>query len=110
MALTAKETLLLNELPHLATEVKLGDKLVEATPAYKVVYAGSFTTVGGDANEAITVTGALNTDIAFVMVNTAGAVPRSIVSADVAADAINVVMSGDPAADHVLVYQVLRAV
>jgi hypothetical protein len=80
------------------------------TPAYAAVYAGTFTTVGGDASEAITVTGAVATDIVAVTVKTAGATPRSIVAATAATNAINVTMSGDPSTDHVLQYVVFRAV
>lgn len=77
---------------------------------YAVVAAGSFTTAGGDASETITVSGALSTDLAFVVVKTAGATPRSIVAAASATGQINVTMSGDPSTDHVLAYQILRAV
>lgn len=79
-------------------------------PAYAAVYAGTFTTVGGDASEAITVTGAAASDIVAVTVKTAGATPRSIVAATAASNAINVTMSGDPSTDHVLQYVVFRAV
>lgn len=78
-------------------------------PSHVVKYAGSFTTLGGDASESITVTGAAATDLAFVVVKTAGATPRSIVAAAAATNAINVTMSGDPSTDHVLAYQILRA-
>lgn len=79
------------------------------TPSHVVKYAGTFTTLGGDADEAITVTGAAATDIVLISVKTAGATPRSIVSAVADTNAINVVMSGDPSTDHVLQYAVLRA-
>lgn len=72
-------------------------------------YSGNFTTVGGDANETITVTGATSSDIAFVMVKTRGAMPRVVESATCATDAVNVVMSGDPSTDHVLSYVVFRS-
>jgi len=75
----------------------------------QIIASGTFTTVGGDANEAITVTGALSTDIVMVSLKTAGAVPRTVLSAAAAANAVNVVMSGDPDDDHVLQYIVVRA-
>lgn len=78
-------------------------------PSHVVKFAGTFTTAGGDASEAITVTGAAATDIVQVMVKTAGATPRSIVAAAAATNAINVTLSGDPSTDHVLQYVVLRA-
>lgn len=77
--------------------------------SHRVFAAGTFTTVGGDANESITATGALATDLAFVEIRTVGGTPRTIVSAIAATNAINVVFSGDPAADHVVCWQLLRA-
>lgn len=79
------------------------------TPSHVVKFAGTFTTVGGDASESIPVVGALGTDIVMVMVKTAGATPRSIVAAASGTDAIAVTLSGDPSNDHVLQYLVLRA-
>lgn len=80
------------------------------TPSHVVKFAGTFTTVGGDANESISVPGALGTDIVQVSVKTKGAVPVSIVEASAGADAIAVTMSADPAADHVLQYVIFRAI
>jgi hypothetical protein len=79
------------------------------TPSHIVVYAGEFTTAGGDANETITVTGALATDLVHVTLHTKGASPVTILTASASADQIDVVMSGDPSTDHVLTYSVLRA-
>lgn len=78
-------------------------------PSHVVKFAGSFTTAGGDANEQITVSGALNTDIAIVVLHTKGATPRTILTAQAATDAINLEFSGDPSTDHVVRYMVLRA-
>lgn len=78
-------------------------------PSHVVKFAGTFTTLGGDASESITVTGAAATDIVTVTVKTAGGTPRSIVAATAALNAINVTLSGDPSTDHVLQYVVLRA-
>lgn len=88
-------------------------KMLEAVQSFvnfRIVAAGNFTTAGGDAAESIAVSGALASDLAIVMVKTAGAVPRSIVAATAASDAINVTMSGDPSTDHVLSYVLLRDV
>lgn len=95
-------------------------KLLQSVKAYvdasaasaqaKIVYSGSFTTLGGDASETISVSGMLSTDRAFVVVHTAGATPRSIVAAAAANNQINVTMSDDPSTDHVLCYQVIRTV
>lgn len=78
-------------------------------PSHIVVYAGSFTTAGGDAAEVISVSGVLATDIAIVQLHTEGSSPVTVDAAAAATDAINVTMSGDPSTDHVLRYMVLRA-
>lgn len=92
-----------------AGAVTLAKLAAGIAPSHVVKFAGTFTTLGGDAAEAITVTGAAATDIVQVMVKTAGGTPRSIVAAAAATNAINVTMSGDPSTDHVLQYVVLRA-
>lgn len=80
--------------------------LDDNTLAPAQVGSGDFTTVGGDATEVITVTGALPGDTAYVTVKTNGATPRTISSFAVTADTLTVTMSGDPADDHVLSYAV----
>lgn len=80
------------------------------TPSHIVVYAGEFTTAGGDADETISVSGVVATDLVHVTVHTAGATPRTVVDASAGTDQIDVDMSGDPSTDHVLTYSVLRAV
>lgn len=111
MSLSANDKFLLNNrMGKLASQVGLGTLLETAlSEPYIIKYAGSFTTVGGDASESITVTGATSSDIALVFVKTAGATPRSVVAAAAGTNAIAVTMSGDPSTDHVLVYVVLRA-
>lgn len=79
------------------------------TPSHIVVFAGEFTTAGGDADETIPVVGLLDTDLVVVTMQTAGASPVTIVDAAAAADQINVDMSGDPSTDHVLTYVAYRA-
>jgi hypothetical protein len=83
--------------------------VIDASSQYRLIKAGSFTTAGGDATESITVSGALSTDIAFVVLKTVGATPRTVLTAVAAADAITVVLSGDPSTDHVLSYMLLRS-
>jgi hypothetical protein len=92
-----------------AGAVTLAKLAAGVTPSHVIKYAGSFTTLGGDASETITVTGAAATDIVVVTVKTAGATPRSVVAAAAALNSIAVTMSGDPSTDHVLYYHVLRA-
>lgn len=98
------------------TNAKIADAAVSLenldagiTPSHIVVAAGSFTTLGGDANEAITVSGATSADIAIVSLQVKGGTPRTILTAVAATNAINVVMSGDPSTDHVISYMLLRA-
>lgn len=92
-----------------AGSVTLAKLAAGVTPSHVVKFAGSFTTAGGDANESITVSGCLNTDIAIVVLHTKGGTPRTILTAQAATDAINLEFSGDPSTDHVVSYMVLRA-
>lgn len=78
-------------------------------PSHMIVYAGQPTTVGGAAAEAITVTGALNTDLAFVQMVDDGTNNVTIVDAVVTADTLTVTFSGDPGNDAVINYQLVRA-
>lgn len=78
-------------------------------PSHIVKFAGTFTTAGGDANESISVAGVLGTDLCFVQLKTKGGTPRTILTAVCGTDTIDMVLSGDPSTDHVIVYQVLRA-
>ena len=103
--LTTDKKALLNTMNSSAYKAGLGDLL-----GVNVLAAGTFTTVGGDATESITVTGAASGDIAIVTLKTAGAVPRTITTASVGTNAITVTMSGDPSTDHVLQYIVVRNV
>lgn len=70
--------------------------------------AGKHTTAGGDATEVISVPGATAADIALVTLQTAGAVPRTVVKAEAGADSITVTMSGDPSTDHVLCWALVQ--
>ena len=129
MAISDNDKYLLNNyMGGLANKVQLGTLIESAeegglanaavslehldsgiAPSHVVKFAGTFTTAGGDANEAITVTGAAATDIAMVVLHTVGATPRTILTAQAATNAINLVFSGDPSTDHVVRYMVLRA-
>lgn len=92
-----------------AAAVTLAKLAAGITPSHIVKFAGEFTTAGGDANESITVAGALGTDIAIVTLKTKGASPVTILTAVAATDAITIVMSADPSTDHVISYMILRA-
>lgn len=74
-----------------------------------VKFGGQHTTVGGGAAEAITVTGALATDLAFVQLVDDGTNNVSVLSAAVTADTLTVTFSADPGNDAVINYQLIRA-
>lgn len=78
-------------------------------PSHMIVFAGQPTTVGGAAAEAITVTGALSTDLAFVQMVNDGTNNTTIVNAVVTANTLTVTFSADPGADAVINYQIVRA-
>ena len=77
-------------------------------PSHYVFAAGVHTTVGGAAAEAITVAGALATDVAIVFYNTTNDTD-TILKSVVTAGALTVTMSADPLTAHKLAYMLLRA-
>lgn len=101
--------LLIAEFPVPDASITLAKLATGIAPSHKVFAAGVFTTAGGDANEAIAITGLLTTDIVVVSLAQAGSTPRTITTAIAASGQINVVMSGDPSTDHKINYVVLRA-
>lgn len=110
LAVGAADTLLKSDGTTLSyAKVSLENLDSGITMSHKIIAAGSFTTLGGDATEVITATGATGTDLAFVTVKTAGGTPRSIVAAAAGTNNITVTLSGDPSTDHVLQWQVVRA-
>lgn len=79
------------------------------SPSHIVKFAGKYTTLGGSATEAITVTGVASTDIVIVCLQAKGATPRTILTAAPTLNTITLVFSGDPSTDHIVSYEVLRA-
>lgn len=77
-------------------------------PSHYIFAAGNFTTVGGDADEAIAITDLLATDIAFAVINTTND-SDVLVTVAAAAGQINVVQSADPLTAHKYSYFALRA-
>lgn len=77
-------------------------------PSHYIAYAGTHTTVGGAAAEAITVTGALATDIPIVTINTTNDTD-SILKSVVTANTLTVTFSADPSTAHAVTYALLRA-
>lgn len=79
------------------------------TPSHIVVFAGKYTTLGGAATEAQTLTGVASTDIILATLQQKGATPRTILTSAPTLNTITYVFSGDPSTDHIVSYQVLRA-
>jgi len=77
-------------------------------PSHYIAYAGSHTTVGGAAAEAITVAGALATDIPIVVYNTTNDTD-TILKAVMTANTLTVTCSADPSTAHAFSYMLLRA-
>lgn len=79
------------------------------TPSHVIKFAGQPTTVGGAAAEAITVTGAAATDLAFVQMVDDGTNNVTIVNAVVTLNTLTVTFSADPGNDAIINYQIIRA-
>lgn len=77
-------------------------------PSHYIAYAGTHTTVGGAAAEAVTVTGALATDIPIVIYNTTNDTD-SILKVVMTANTMTVTCSADPSTAHAFTYMILRA-
>ena len=77
-------------------------------PSHYVAYAGSHTTVGGDATETKTVTGALATDVVITVFNTTDDTD-SILKTVLTANTVTWTLSADPSTAHALTYVILRA-
>lgn len=81
-----------------------GSSIMGAYPKF----AANYTTTGGAAAEAITVTGALVTDIPFVMLQDGGTNTVTVASAAVTANTLTITFSADPGDDAVVSYALLR--
>jgi len=81
------------------------------SPSHIIKFAGQPTTVGGNATEAFTVTGAVGaTDTAFVQIVNNGTGNVTALQAVVTDNTLTVTFSADPQADTVFNYQLIRAV
>ncbi len=78
-------------------------------PSHVIKFGAQYTTVGGAAAEAITVTGAAATDLAFVRLVNDGTANVTISSWAVTSDTLTVTFSGDPGNDAVIDYILVRA-
>lgn len=78
-------------------------------PSHVIKYAGQPTTVGGAAAEAFTVSGVAATDLAFVQIVDNGTANVTALQAVCTTNTLTVTFSGNPGADCIFNYQVLRA-
>lgn len=77
-------------------------------PSHYIAYAGTETTVGGDATETITITGAAATDVPIVtwgLSNDADSILKAVLTANT----LTCTLSANPSTDHALNYMILRA-
>ncbi len=94
----------------LNANVTLAKLAAGITPSHVIKFGGQTTTVGGSATEAFTITGAVAaTDRAFVQVVNNGTNNVTVLQAVVTANTLTITFSGDPAADTVYNYQLIRA-
>ncbi len=79
------------------------------TPSHVVKYAANYTTTGGAAAEAITIAGALATDVPLVMLQNNGTDNVTFSYAVLTNGTLTVTFSADPKADTIISYMILRA-
>lgn len=95
----------------LNANVTLAKLAAGITPSHVIKFANQVTTVGGAAAEAFTVTGAVAaTDRAFVQVVDNGTANVTVLQAVVTTNTLTVTFSGNPGADTIINYQIIRAV
>lgn len=92
-----------------ANSVTLAKLASGITPSHIVKYAAQYTTVGGAAGEAITVTGALVSDLGFAVIKDNGTANVTLLQTAVTANTLTLTFSADPGADCIVYYQILRA-
>lgn len=92
-----------------AGSITLSELASGIAPSHVVKFAGKYTTLGGSATEAQTVTGVAATDIVVATLQDKGATPRTILTSKPTLNTITYIFSGDPSTDHVVSYVVLRA-
>jgi hypothetical protein len=93
----------------LDANVTLAKLATGITPSHVAKYGAKFTTVGGAAAEAITVTGLAATDLVFVMLENDGTNNVSILSAVPTLNTLTVTFSADPGNDAIINYVCFRA-
>lgn len=89
--------------------ISLADLDSGIAPSHIAVYGAKYTTTGGGAAEAITVTGAAATDLAQVTLVDEGTNTVSVLKAVLTTNTLTVTFSGDPGNDAIIDYVILRA-
>jgi hypothetical protein len=92
----------------LNANVTLAKLSATVAPEAIIKFSSQYTTLGGAAAEAITVTGALATDLAFVQLVNHGPNSVSVSFAVVTSNTLTVTFSGDPGAGAIINYQLTR--
>lgn len=93
----------------LNANVTLAKLAAGITPSHVIKFANQVTTVGGAAAEAFVVTGAVGaTDRAFVQIVDNGTANVTALEAVVTNDTLTVTFSGNPGADCIFNYQIIR--
>lgn len=92
----------------LNANVTLAKLSATVAPQSIIVFSSQYTTVGGAAAEAITVAGALATDLAYVQMVNQGPNTVSVVKAVMTANTLTVTFSGNPGAGAIINYQITR--
>jgi hypothetical protein len=88
--------------------VDLSNLAAGITPSAIVKFSDEYGTIGGAAAEAISIPGALSSDLAFVQLVDAGPNTVSVLTADVTTNTLTVTFSGNPGAGAIINYQLLR--
>lgn len=87
-----------------------GNATLNVDASHLVMFAGEFTTAGGDASEQASVSGVLDTDIIIACIKDNGTNNVTLLQSAAGEDVIDFTLSADPGTDCVISYQVLRAV
>lgn len=104
------ESLILNAFLSIPNgSVTLAKLAAGITPSAIIKFDDQYTTTGGAPAEAITVTGALATDLAFVQVVDNGTGNVTVLEAVMTSNTLTVTFSGDPGNDTVINYIITRA-
>ena len=89
-------------------ERKLLQTVDNAIAGKVIVASAQYTTAGGAATEAITISGLLSTDAVLVTLNDNGTNNVTLTQSKATANTLTLTFSGDPGADTIISYMVIR--